>query len=191
MLPISIPQSQAGGEPHLHPSVPDGGGGLSQSKVGRLPQSQAGWVSHSQVGVPPPNQNRTGVLTTPNSRTEFPPPPPQDRTAERVPATRRAVCLLLSRRTFYRPRTYVRWEVMFSQVCVCSTFGGGGYPIPSLGRGVPHPRSGQGGYPISGRGGGSPHLRSGGYPVPGPGGDPISGPGGYPIPCPGGVPPPE
>ena len=36
----------------------------------------------------------------------------------------------------------------------------GGYPIPSLGRGVPHLRSGQGGYPISGLGRGVPHPRS-------------------------------
>ena len=43
---------------------------------------------------------------------------------------------------YYRPRTYVRREVMFSQVCVCLTFGGGGgYPIPGLGWGGPHPRS--------------------------------------------------
>ena len=53
----------------------------------------------------------------------------------------------------YRPRTYVRREVMFSQVCLCSTFGGGRGGTPSqvwlggdtpsqvwLG-GVPHPRS--------------------------------------------------
>ena len=64
---------------------------------------------------------------------------------------------------------------MFSQVCVCSTFGGGGYPIPSLGRGVPHLRSEVGGYPGQVWGGGTlarsrcwgvPHLRSevGGYP---------------------------
>ena len=44
------------------------------------------------------------------------------------------VCLV----HFYRPRTYVRREVMFLQVCVCSTFGG---------RGVPHLRSGWGGTP--------------------------------------------
>ena len=30
--------------------------------------------------------------------------------------------------SYYRPRTYVRREVMFSQVCVCSTFGGGVTP---------------------------------------------------------------
>ena len=42
----------------------------------------------------------------------------------------------------YRQRTYVRREVMFSQVCVCSTLGGGtpsqvrrGYPVPGLGGG--------------------------------------------------------
>ena len=74
---------------------------------------------------------------------------------------------------------------MFSQVCVCSTFGGEGgtqsqvwmwggtpsqvwmvggeYPIPGLdgGGGVPHPRSGWW-YPIPGLdGGGVPHPRSG------------------------------
>ena len=72
--------------------------------------------------------------------------------------------------------------------------GGGGYPIPGLGGGVPHLRSGWGGtpshflvggYPISGLGRGVPHLRSGwGYPIPGLGGGyPISGLdcGGYPI----------
>ena len=65
-----------------------------------------------------------------------------------------------SSRSSYRPRMYVRREVMFSRVCVCSTFGGGtpsqgwpwgdapsqvwprGYPIPGLTRGVPHPSSG-------------------------------------------------
>ena len=31
----------------------------------------------------------------------------------------------------YRPRTYVRREVMFSQVCVCS---GGGYPVSVKGK---------------------------------------------------------
>ena len=74
----------------------------------------------------------------------------------------------------YRPRTYVRREVMFSQVCVCS----GGVPHLRSG-GVPHlrsggvggyPISGLGGYPISGRGWGVPHLRSGGYPISGLGG---------------------
>ena len=83
---------------------------------------------------------------------------------------------------------------MFSQVCVCSTFGGGvgypisgldggGYPISGLdGGGVPHPRSGwwggtpsqvwmvEGGHPI-------PGLDGGGYPVP-----PRSGWWEYPIP---------
>ena len=31
---------------------------------------------------------------------------------------------------YYRPHTYVRWEVMFSQVCVCS----GGYPVSVKGK---------------------------------------------------------
>ena len=54
---------------------------------------------------------------------------------------------------FYRPRTYVRREVMFSQLCVCS--GGGGYPIQPWKGGVPHPMSG----------GGVPHpALEGGYP---------------------------
>ena len=59
---------------------------------------------------------------------------------------------------------------MFSQVCVCSTFGVGGYPISGL----------DGGYPISGLDGGwrgtPSEVQVGGYHIPGPGG------GGYPIP---------
>ena len=93
---------------------------------------------------------------------------------------------------------------MFSQVCVCSTFGEGGYPVPGLWVGggtpsqvwvgVPHPRYGGypipglgGGYPIPGLvGGGLPYPRSGwwGYSIPGldGGGYRISGldDGGYP-----------
>ena len=68
---------------------------------------------------------------------------------------------------YYRPRTYVRREVMFSQVCVCSTFGGG-YPVPGLGRGVPHPRSGQGGTPSQVWLVGVPHPRCGPHLVPPP-----------------------
>ena len=58
---------------------------------------------------------------------------------------------------YYRPRTYVRREVMFSQVCVCS-------------RGGPRYRSRWGGVPGPGRGGsqvqvwGVPSIRSGGVP---------------------------
>ena len=111
---------------------------------------------------------------------------------------------------FYHLCMYVQQEVVFSQVCVCSTFGGypipslgGGYPIPDLARGVPSLRSRGGtrsevcGYPISGLGVGGtpsqvhgvgvPHLQSRGYPISGPGvthlrsrGYPISGPGGTP-----------
>ena len=102
----------------------------------------------------------------------------------------------------YCPRTYVRREVMFSQVRVCSTFGGRGYPIPGPG-GVPHPWSG-GGYPVPGPGGtpsqvwlggGVHHPRSGwgGYPDLGPPQtwDGVSpGPGmGYPSPTWDRVPP--
>ena len=90
---------------------------------------------------------------------------------------------------------------------------GGGYPIPSLGRGVPHPRSGQGGvtpshfqggtpsqvqggYPIPCLGGGSPSQVQGGtpfqvqgqYPIPGLGGTLSQFQGGYPISGPGGYP---
>ena len=70
---------------------------------------------------------------------------------------------------FYCPRAYVRQEVMFSQVCVCSTFRGG-YPIQpwtgggtqsSLGGGVPQPWSG-----------GYPNLGQGEYPIPSPEGYP-------------------
>ena len=32
--------------------------------------------------------------------------------------------ILVKLHNYYRPRTYVRWEVMFSQVCVCSGRGG-------------------------------------------------------------------
>ena len=57
---------------------------------------------------------------------------------------------------------------MFSQVCVCSTFGvggtpsqvwRGGYPISGLDGGIPHPMSGQGGIPSQVWKGG-PHPRS-------------------------------
>ena len=41
--------------------------------------------------------------------------------------------------THYRPRTYVRREVMFLQVCICSE--GGGVPGPSLRSGGGGPRS--------------------------------------------------
>ena len=66
----------------------------------------------------------------------------------------------------YRPRTYIRWEVMFfHRLCVCSTFGGG-YPVPSLGRGVPQPRSGRGGTPsqVSPEGDKGPPVLEWGYP---------------------------
>ena len=48
---------------------------------------------------------------------------------------------------------------VFTGVCPFTFVGG--YPIPSLDGGIPHPRSGQGGYPIPGLDGGVPHLRSG------------------------------
>ena len=80
---------------------------------------------------------------------------------------------------------------MFSQVCVCSTFGGGtlsqvcgwdGYPIPGLdGGGVPHPRYRwwEGTPSQVWMVGGVPHPRSGWWGVP----CPRSGWwGGYPIP---------
>ena len=35
--------------------------------------------------------------------------------------------------TYLPPAYVVRREVMFSQVCVCSTFGGGGYPRHMMG----------------------------------------------------------
>ena len=50
--------------------------------------------------------------------------------------------------------------------------GGGGYPIPGLAGGIPHPRSDWGGYPIPGLAGGVPHpsgtplTRSGWVPPP-------------------------
>ena len=91
--------------------------------------------------------------------------------------------------------------------CVSVQLSGGGYPIPSLSRGIPHPRSGGGGYSISGRGGtpsqvgggtpsqvwggtpsqvqGGTPSQVGGYPISGLGGYPIPGLGGYPIPGPG------
>ena len=57
---------------------------------------------------------------------------------------------------------------MFSQVCVCSTLGGGGgsYPIPGLARGGTPSQVWPGGYPIPGlAGGGVPHPSLGrGYP---------------------------
>ena len=82
---------------------------------------------------------------------------------------------------FLPPAYVVRWAVMFSQVCVCSIFGGG-YPIqlmvggtpsqvwmggtPSCWREVPHP-SWLGGTPSQVWTGGVPHPRSGwGYPIP-------------------------
>ena len=52
----------------------------------------------------------------------------------------------------YRPRTYVRCEVMFSQVCVCSTFWGGVPHLRSRWDGVPHLRS-RGGTPSQVQGG--------------------------------------
>ena len=68
-------------------------------------------------------------------------------------------------RYIYHPRMYVRRQVMFSQVCVCSTFGRGtpsqvwfGYPIPGLM---------VGGYPIPGLNEGypgTPHHDLMGYP---------------------------
>ena len=64
---------------------------------------------------------------------------------------------------FLPPAYVVRREVMFSQVCVCSTFGGGGgYPIQLMGGGgggVPH-LSSPGGYPIPGLDGGYPLART-------------------------------
>ena len=88
--------------------------------------------------------------------------PPDRRPSEVTP---RAVCLLrLHEKTFLLlPAFVVRLEVMFSQVCLCSTFREG-YPIQLMG--VPHSRSGQGrvphpadrGYPI---------LLHQGYPIPG------------------------
>ena len=63
---------------------------------------------------------------------------------------------------FYRPRTYVRREVMFSQVCVCS---GGGVPGLRLSGGVPGLRF-SGGWRVPGLrfSGGVPGLRFwGGY----------------------------
>ena len=67
----------------------------------------------------------------------------------------------------YRPRTYVRREVMFSQVCVCS----GGLPDPALdgGRGGTWSSLGWGGRSQSrlGQGRGYPNLGRGGYPISG------------------------
>ena len=75
---------------------------------------------------------------------------------------------------YYRPRTYVRREVMFSQVCVCS----GGVPGLGLGGGSPQSQilgGGQqgtqsqifGGYPVSDFQGGYPvsDFLGGGYSV--------------------------
>ena len=56
------------------------------------------------------------------------------RSNQRTPTANNSINLNM---TYYRPRTYVRREVMFSQVCVCSTLGGGGYPIPGLAGGTP------------------------------------------------------
>ena len=118
---------------------------------------------------------------------------------------------------FYRPRTYVRREVMFSQVCVCSTFGVGGYHrlmmgflvilgnvcLFTLGGGTPSPSLSipvwGGGYPIQPwtEGYPNPALDRGGIPQSnlGCGGTLIQAlnrgvpwTGGYPIPCLGGYP---
>ena len=67
---------------------------------------------------------------------------------------------------------------MFSQVCVCPTFGR-----------VPHPRSRQGGYPIQPMGGTPSQVKAGRYPIQLRGGTPSQVQVGYPIqlmgvPCP-------
>ena len=70
-----------------------------------------------------------------------------------------------------------------------------GYLVPGPGRGVPGPRSGEGGYLVPGLGGypdpgrgGVPSPRSGGVPHPRSGDYPIPGLGRYPIPGLGGTP---
>ena len=56
---------------------------------------------------------------------------------------------------------------VFTGVCLFN-FWGAGYPIPGLGRGVPHLRSGQGGTPYQvWLGGTSSQVWPGGYPIPG------------------------
>ena len=82
----------------------------------------------------------------------------------------------------YLPPAYVRTTGGYVFTGVCLFNFRGGYPVPSLGRGVPHLRSGRGGYPLPGLARGVPPQSWDGVP-PGPG-------MGYPSPRPGmGYPP--
>ena len=142
-------------------------------------------------GTPGPWSLVTSPFPCPRLQTEagqgYLPPPPC-RSWEDKPRTlyRAGSTLLRSRRRtvlfknelgnhFYRPRTNVRREVMFSQVCVCSRGGGRPDPAFSLGRvpiqiwmgGVPiQPWTGGGPNPALDGGGSQSSLGRGrGYPV--------------------------
>ena len=105
-VPCSFPglwsQVLSGGYPSPGWGYPRTGYPPARSGLGYVPTRP--WLENP----PPPSQDRTGV---PLVRTGIPPGThlPQDRTAERVLATHRAVCLLRSlRRTFFFILDYPR-----------------------------------------------------------------------------------
>ena len=87
-------------------------------------------------------------------------------------------CLLIHNANIFTARVHTYDGRLCFHRCVSVQLSEGGYPIPGLGRGVPHPRSGlEGGVPHP-RSGEVPHPRSGWRGTPSqvwPGGYPISG----------------